>query len=131
MKGKELAAKKRLDLKELQSLITEATLEIQKNIGPGFSIENYKKALTREMQIRDVKFECDKEVLLPYKGEIAGQFVIDYLVDGKIIVTMQSSHEGTEADLSRLKSFMKHLNLKMGMIIYYMDDKVEIKSIYR
>ena len=131
MKGKELEAKKRLDLKGLQGLITEAALEIQKNIGPGFSVENYRKALTREMQIRNVNFETDRKVQLPYKGEIAGQFVIDYLIDDRMIVSLYSTQEFIDSDLSRMKSFMKHLSLKIGMAIYFMGDKVEIKSIYQ
>jgi GxxExxY protein len=131
MKGNKLAEKARLDLKNLQSQVAEAALEVQKNIGLGFSAADYCRALAHEFKIRNVGYEHDKTVSLPYKGEIAGKYKIDFVVDKRIIVTVMSDEEIQSAQLAKQRSLIKTLDFELGMTINFADEKVEIKSVYR
>jgi len=131
MNENELAKKAVLSLMDLQNQVTEAALEIQKNIGLGFSIDDYCRAFAYELKLRDVPFESHKDVELPYKGKIAGNYQLDFLVDNQMILTVLSAEEISNSDKSKQRSFLKALNLKIGMVINFANEKVEIKAVYR
>ena len=131
MNSNKLTEKTRLDLKNLQSQVAEAALEIQKNIGLGLTASDYRRALAREFKIRNIDYERDKTVTLPYKGEIAGEYMVDFTVDDRIILAVISSDEIEVSELAKQRSFLKALNYKVGMMINFANEKVEIKSVYR
>jgi GxxExxY protein len=131
MKGNKLADKTRVDLKYLQSQIAEAALEIQKNFGLGFSTSDYCRALAHELKIRNIGFEQDKQIPISYKGEVAGKYRVDFIVDKKIMLTIITADEIGVAHLAKQRNFLKTLGFKLGMMINFADEKVEIKSVYR
>jgi GxxExxY protein len=131
MNNNKLTEKMRLDLKNLQSQVAEAALEIQKNIGLGLTASDYCRALARELKIRNIDYEREKMVTLPYKGEIAGEYMVDFAVDNRIILAVISSDEIEVSELAKQRSFLKALNYKVGMVINFANEKVEIKSVYR
>lgn len=130
MGNNELAKETSLNLRNLQNQVTEAALEVQKNIGPGFSPKDYCQALAYEFQLRDIPFERGKNVKLPYKGNVAGQYKLDFVVKEKMIITVLSEDEISDSDRSKMRNFLKALNLGLGMVINFSKEKVEIKAVY-
>ena len=131
MNTNKLAEKTRFDLKALQSQIAEAALEIQKNIGTGLTTSDYNRALAREFKIRNIDYEHDKTVSLPYKGEVAGEYMVDFIIDNRIVLVLISAEEIEVAELAKNRSILKALDYKVGMMINFANEKVEIKSVYR
>ena len=129
MEGNKLTQKKRLDLKKLQDQIFEAALEIQKSIGMGFSADGYHKALAREMKLRNIDYLGNKEVLLPYKGEIADRFVLDFIVENKLLL-MIKRRDDDDADEVRLRKLLEQLGLNLAMTVNFRHSKVEIRSVF-
>ena len=130
MDSNELAKEAGLNLRNLQNQVTEAALEVQKNIGPGFSPEDYCQALVYEFQLRSIPFEREKNVKLPYKGNVAGQYKLDFVVKKKMILTVLSEDEISDSDRSKMRNFLKALDLGLGMVINFSREKVEIKAVY-
>ncbi|MCP4583515.1 MAG: GxxExxY protein [candidate division Zixibacteria bacterium] len=131
MTENELAEMTDQDVKDLQNQVTEAALEIQKNIGLGFSTTDYCRAFAYELKLRKIPYETDKKVELSYKGEIAGRYQLDFLVNKQMIITVLSAEEIASSDQSKQRNFLKALNLKIGMVINFANEKVEIKAVYR
>lgn len=127
----ELATKPNFILQNLQNHVTDAALEIQKNIGLGFSTHDYCRAFAYELKLRRIPFESHKEVELPYKGEIAGKYQLDFVVDSQLILTVLSADEILSSDLSKLRHFLRSMNLKLGVMINFASDRVEIKAVHR
>lgn len=117
-------------LKSLQNQVTEAALEVQKNIGPGFSPQDYCQALAYEFQLRNVPFERGKNVKLPYKGNVAGHYKLDFVVKEKMILTVLSVDEISDSDKSKMRNFLKALDIGLGMMLNFSREKVEIKAVY-
>ena len=131
MDKNELTQKNNFNLMGLQNQVMEAALEVQKNIGPGFSSKDYCRALAYELKLRGIPYESEKSVNLPYKGNIAGQYQLDFVVDGRMIVTILSAEEISDSDQSKLRSFLKALNLQSGIVVNFASEKVEIKAVHR
>lgn len=130
MDSNELTRKTGLNLRNLQNQVTEAALEVQKNIGPGFLPKDYCQALAYEFQLRSIPFEREKNVKLPYKGNVAGQYKLDFVVKKKMILTVLSEDEISDSDRSKMRNFLKALDLGLGMVINFSREKVEIKAVY-
>ncbi len=117
-------------LKSLQNQVTEAALEVQKNIGPGFSPHDYCQALAYEFQLRDIPFEREKNVKLSYKGNVAGHYKLDFVVRERMILTILSVDEISDSDKSKMRNFLRALNIKLGMMLNFSRGKVEINAVY-
>jgi len=131
MNKNELAKEQDNNLKKLQNQVTEAALEVQKNIGPGFSPQDYCRALAHEFTLRKIPFESKIDVDLPYKGNIAGKYQLDFIIDQRMILSVLTAEEISDTDRSRQKNFLRALTLDLGMVVNFADERVEMKAVYR
>jgi GxxExxY protein len=120
-----------MSVKELQNQILEAALEVHKNMGLGFPESAYSKALAYEFDLRKIDYERKKNIKLSYKGSVAGEYTLEYVVDGKIIVMIKAGEPINESDETKMKSFLKATKLNLGMIMDFAKDTVEIKNVIR
>ena len=66
---------------ELTHEIIKAFYEVHKILGFGFLEQVYQNALYKELCYRGMKVECQKEILVHYKGETVGRYIADMLVE--------------------------------------------------
>jgi GxxExxY protein len=71
---------------ELSYRIMEMIFEVHNQLGPGFSEELYERAVVIELKQRNIPFERQKVVPVLYKGELLGNYRLDLVIDGKIIL---------------------------------------------
>jgi len=109
----------------------DAALEVHKNIGLGLGREEYDKALETELTLRAIPFEKNIDVKLDYKGSIAGEYNLDFVVDDSIVITVCSGDHSRDIDEGRLRSILKTIKLKLGLIINFSKDILEIKTVER
>lgn len=120
-----------MSVKELQDQILEAALEVHKNMGLGFPESAYSQALAYEFDLRKIDYEKNKNIKLSYKGSVAGEYTLEFVVNGKIIVMIKAGEPINESDESKVKSFLKATKLNLGMIMDFGKDTVEIKNVIR
>jgi GxxExxY protein len=131
MKEQKLATKPTAGERELQSRLTDAALEVHKNMGLGFGQEEYSRALSHELSLRNIDFETKKYVKLSYKGSVAGEYVLDFVVQDVIAVAVLSGNHLTDMDDAKLKSILKATKMNMGLIINFSKDILEIRTVER
>lgn len=120
-----------MTLKELQDQILEAALEVHKNMGLGFQETAYSQALAVEMDLRKVDYERKKNIKLSYKGSVAGEYNLEFVVNNKIIVVVKADEPINDADESKMRSFLKATKLPLGMILDFGKETLEVKNILR
>jgi hypothetical protein len=54
-------------------------------LGPGFLEAVYQKALAHELRARNIPFQEQVPLPVVYKGELVGEYVADFVIDGKLI----------------------------------------------
>ena len=118
-----------MSIKELQEQIMEAALEVHKNMGLGFQESAYSQALAYEFDLRKIEYERNKKIKLSYKGSVAGEYSLEFVVKDNIIVLIKAGEPIQEADESKMRSFLKATKLGLGMIIDFGKENLEIKSI--
>ena len=75
---------------ELTHEIIKAFYEVHKILGFGFLEQVYQNALYKELCYRGMKVECQKEILVHYKGETVGRYIADMLVENRVILGLKA-----------------------------------------
>jgi GxxExxY protein len=120
---------KEMSLKELQEQILEAALEVHKNMGLGFQESAYSQALAYEFDLRKIEYERKKNIKLSYKGSVAGEYDLEFVVKNSIIIMIKAGEPMNESDVTKMKSFLKATKLPLGMLINFGKESLEVKNI--
>ncbi|MCX6065955.1 MAG: GxxExxY protein [Chloroflexi bacterium] len=77
-------------VKELSFAIFGAAMEVFNTLGHGFLEAVYQKALAHKLKMRGIPFADQVRLPVTYKDFLVGEYVTDFIVDGKIIVEIKS-----------------------------------------
>jgi GxxExxY protein len=115
--------------KELSYVIIEACMEVHKVLGPGYTEKIYEEALIREFKKRNLAFERQKLIEIPYKGEKIGEYRLDIVVDSKIILELKAVSDINSTFEAQLFSYLKATGFKLGILLNFGKKKLEFKRI--
>ena len=108
-----------LDDDPLTREIIGAAIEVHRFFGPGLLESIYEKALTRELQLRQVAVACQQSVPVRYKGKTLEDFRLDVLVGGKVIVELKTVDALLPVHTAQLLTYLKLTALKRGLLINF------------
>jgi len=104
---------------ELTGRIIGAAIEVHKNLGPGLLESVYQVCLAREMSLRKIPFEAEKQLPITYKGlSVDGGYRMDFLVEGKV-VELKAVNELAPIHFAQLLTYLKLTNSKVGLLINF------------
>ncbi len=105
---------------EISERIIGAAIEVHKYYGPGLVEQIYEEALCHEFNLRDIRFERQKQVPIFYKGVKLGiPLRLDLVVEEKVIVDLKAKEEVNAFDRAKLLSYLRLSNLQLGLIINF------------
>jgi len=108
---------KELDLTEK---IIGAAIEVHNYWGPGLLESIYEKSLAHELALRGVSVKQQIRLDLKYKDLILDdEFVLDLIVEGKVVVEMKVVKELAPIHEAQLITYMKLTDCKVGLLINF------------
>jgi len=108
---------KELDLTEK---IIGAAIEVHNHWGPGLLESIYEKSLAHELTLRGVSVQQQVRLDLKYKDLILDdEFVLDLVVEGKVIVELKVVKELAPIHEAQLITYMKLTDCKVGLLINF------------
>ncbi|HVM70921.1 MAG TPA: GxxExxY protein [Anaerolineales bacterium] len=110
---------------ELSYRIMEAVFEVHNRLGPGFSEQVYQRALIAEFEIREIPFEAEKNINVLYREKVIGNYRLDLLVDGKIIMELKAVDSLNDLFKQQLNSYLKATGMRLGILINFGSRRVE------
>jgi GxxExxY protein len=122
-----------IPLSDLDPTTTESSrrvigcsIEVHKNLGPGFSADVYMNALKRELDACGVKYKSDHKVPVRYKDHVVGEVSADLFVDNLFLVcvTARPGPVGTPERMC-LRGQLKAANLDLGLIINFSERRLK------
>jgi len=72
-----------------------------------------------EMQLRRIKVEKKKNILVPYKDNLIEGQQLDLLVGGRVIVELKAVSAIAPIHEAQLLSYLKATNLRLGLLINF------------
>jgi len=110
---------------ELTEAIIGAAIEVHRDKGPGLIESIYEWCLTKELELRGLPFVTQQIVTIEYKGFTREEPLrFDVLVDGCVLVEAKAVQEVLLVHKAQLLSYMKSLNIPVGLLINFHEMKL-------
>ena len=104
---------------ELTHEILSAFYEVHNILGFGFLEQVYQNSLYKELIHRGLKVECQKEIMVHYKGETVGRYVADMIVEDKIILELKAVQSLRIEHEWQLINYLKDTGLEVGLLLNF------------
>jgi GxxExxY protein len=118
-------------LKEETYHVIGLCMDVQKNLGYGFSEIVYKDAMEFEFVKNGLAYQREKELLINYKGQILRhKFFADFVLFENIIVEVKSSNDGIiEEHIAQTLNYLRACGLIVGLIFNFGKRRLEYKRL--
>ena len=105
---------------EISEKIIGAAIEVHRILGPGLLESIYEDALCHELHLRNIHFNRQKIVPIPYKGiKLGTDLRLDLLVEDKVIVDLKAKETLSSIDKPKLLTYLRLSNKHLGLIINF------------
>ena len=109
----------------LTETIIAAAIEVHRDKGPGLIESIYEWCLQKELELRGLESVSQKFVPIEYKGFTREEPLrFDLLVDGCVLVEAKAVERVLPIHKAQLLSYMKLLNVPIGLLINFHEAKV-------
>ena len=100
--------------------IIGAAIEVHKTLGPGLLESAYEECLCRELELRTIPFERQKELPIEYKGvELDCGYRLDVVVADKLVLELKACERLEPIHEAQLLTYLKLTGMKIGLLINF------------
>jgi GxxExxY protein len=111
--------------------IIGAAIEVHRDKGPGLVESIYEWCLAKELELRKLPTISQKKIAIEYKGFIRKEPLrFDLLVDDCVLIEAKSVQTILPIHKAQLLSYMKLLNIPIGLLINFHEMKL-IDAVHR
>ncbi|MDA3938261.1 MAG: GxxExxY protein [Spirochaetia bacterium] len=112
---------------QLSNTVLGACFSVHNILGPGLLESAYEGALVIELAHLGIPVERQKVYPVYYKGELAGAYIADIVVDGKIILELKSAVRLTGVMEAQLINYLRLSKIQVGYLVNFRNSRVEWK----
>jgi GxxExxY protein len=109
-----------MHINELTGEVIGAAIEVHKTLGPGLLESAYEECLCRELELRSIPYERQKELPIEYKGvEFDCGYRLDVVVADKLILELKAFESLQPIYEAQLLTYLKLTGTKVGLLINF------------
>lgn len=105
--------------KELTFAVIGAAMEVHRLLGSGFLETVYQKALAHELRARNIPFQEQVRLPVIYKGELVGDYIADFIIDGKLIVEIKAVSRLNSAHQAQAIQDLTATGLRLALLLNF------------
>ena len=99
--------------------IIACAIEVHRKLGPGLLEKLYKEAMVIELKLGGLRVEKNVKIPVEYRGRPIGDYFIDLLVEGSVILELKSVERHDPVFESQILSYMRLTHKKIGLLINF------------
>ncbi len=115
--------------KDLSYKIMSAVFEVHNILGVGFLEKVYENALLKELTLRGLRVEVQKEIKVFYKEGAVGLYFADLVVNGEILLEIKAVDNLSNLHKAQVLNYLKATGLKLGLLINFGKERVEYQRL--
>lgn len=118
--------------RKIMKQIRKSLLHVGKMHGLGYSKPIVRRLVEVELEYQKLAFERDLSIPVNYLGETIRNYKMrDLLIEDSILLSITALQKTiTHYDISKVKSYLRNLNLNLGLVVNYGKSSIEIKGIF-
>ena len=117
-------------LKEESYKIIGAAMEVHRLLGCGFVEAIYQEALEKELALREIPFEREKELTVSYKGNtLTKTFKADFVCYNKIILELKAVRAFTDEHYAQIYTYLRASGMDLGILINFGTASIEYERV--
>jgi len=105
--------------KELTFAVIGAAMEVHKILGPGFLESVYQSALARELTLRGIPFEQQVRLPVNYKDVLVGEYIADFMIDGKLIVEIKAVSNFNSQHQAQAMHYLAATGCRLALLLNF------------
>ena len=131
MQGANFELQEDYPLQKETGIIINIGYEVYKQLGAGFLEIVYKDAFEYEFQLREIFYQREKEYVVKYKDIILKhKFYADFVVYDSVILEVKPKIGGlAREDMAQVINYLKVSVCKVGLILNFTKEKLEVKRV--
>jgi len=110
--------------------IISAFYEVYNVLGYGFLEKVYENALMMEFEKIGLKYVNQYPIKIFYKGKIIGDYVADFVVEGKVIVQIKALRVMSSVDENQLLNYLTSTNKEVGLLLNFGEKAERKRKVY-
>ena len=117
--------------KELTFEVIGAAMEVHRLLGSGFLEAVYQKALAYELRARNISFQEQVHLPVIYKGELIGDYIADFVIDGKLIVEIKAVSRLNSAHQAQAMHYLSATGLRLALLLNFGAGSLEHRRVIK
>ena len=119
----------KLLLKQEVYQIVGCAMEVLNGIGHGLHEKIYENALVVEFKLHGIAFDQQRRFAVIYKEVQVGEFVLDLITHGAIVVDAKVIDQITDHERGQMLNYLRITKLRVGMLVNFKNAKLEWERI--
>jgi GxxExxY protein len=108
------------DINQLTGEVIGAAIEVHKRLGPGLLESAYEECLCRELELRGIHYERQKELPIEYKGvKLDCGYRLDIVVEESLILELKACEQLEPIHEAQLLTYLKMTGIEVGLLINF------------
>lgn len=109
--------------------IIGAAMEVHNHLGNGFQEVIYQRALSIELNMRDLSHVRELEMELFYKEYPIGTRRVDFFVEDKIMLEIKAIKQLEDVHLAQAINYLEAYNMEVGLLINFGNTSLQYKRV--
>jgi GxxExxY protein len=106
-------------------------IQVHRVLGPGFLENIYHRALAHELNKAGIPYVSEAKMQVTYDGIILGDYIADFLIDGRLVVELKAVEVLLKAHEIQLVNYLNAIKFDLGLLLNFGSQKVQVKRKYR
>ena len=115
--------------KDLSYKIIGILFDIHKQLGNRYQERYYQRAVAEALKKNNLRFQKELSVNLEYDGKKIGQYLLDFLIENKIVLEIKAVPQLRPVDFKQVIAYLKAKKLELGLLANFRPDSLEYKRI--
>jgi GxxExxY protein len=117
--------------KQLSYRVVGAAMEVHRLLGPGFLEAVYQTALAHEFDLLGIPFEQQKRLTVKYKDVVVGEYIADFVINGKIIVEIKAVSSLTSSHQAQALNYLAATGFQLAILINFGATSLQQRRVVR
>ena len=112
-----------MNLRDLTRNIVGAGIEVHREIGPGLLESAYRQCMCHELTLRGLRFRCEVDLPVRYKGTLLNcGYRVDLVVEELIVVELKAVEKIGPVHEAQLLTYLKLGGWQIGLLMNFHEE---------